>query len=62
MDVQKEIGDHQFDMTPYVLEDTPDVLGAGNRITEEGYGFWWPPYGKTAILITPGTKFKEPWI
>ena len=35
------------EITPYVLEGTPDVLTIGGRCVNERYRFEWPPFSKT---------------
>jgi len=41
-------------VTSLVLPDTPEVLTVGTRCEEGGYGFYWPPYSSTPLMIPPG--------
>ena len=54
----------------YCLEQSPDVLSIGRRCVLLGFGFYWPPWSRTPMLIPPGcsmpkfntAKAKDQWI
>ena len=43
------------DITPTVLDDSPDVQSLGKRCIEDGFGFHWEPHSLTPYLVEPGT-------
>jgi len=48
-----QVGGVCENITPYVLEETPDVLSVGYRCTEKGYGFYWEPYQQCPTFVSP---------
>ena len=40
-------------ISPWILDDTPNVLSVGRRCQEEGWAFYWPPYSANPIFIDP---------
>ena len=42
------------DVNALVLPSIPYVLSLGRRCQNEGYGFWWPPYGLPHLMLPSG--------
>eukprot|EP00972_Heterocapsa_arctica_P087160 12851866-Heterocapsa_arctica.AAC.1 len=45
----EELGE---EISPFVLQDTPDVLSVGDRTMNKGYTFAWPAYSNP-YFVTP---------
>jgi len=42
-------------ISPYVLESTPNVLSLGRRVVVDGYSWHWEGYTTQPVMIHPGT-------